>query len=76
MSPRHALVGDAIDDELSSACDTSCHAPSAKLERRHSREFLSPAPHSRERQSTLHGAIFSLSATVLGGGILSLPFVQ
>ena len=43
-------------------------------QRRGSREFIYPAPQSHQRQSTLHGAVFNLSATILGGGILTLPF--
>lgn len=48
--------------------------PFAVPVRKVSREYLFPAPQSRQRQSTLYGAIFNLSASILGGGILSIPF--
>lgn len=37
-------------------------------------EFLYPPLMSSQRQSSLSGAVFNLTATILGGGILSLPF--
>jgi len=37
-------------------------------------EYFNPPPYSSERQSSLSGAVFNLTATILGGGILSLPF--
>mmetsp|Transcript_5528 Transcript_5528/g.7619 ORF Transcript_5528/g.7619 Transcript_5528/m.7619 type:complete len:490 (+) Transcript_5528:240-1709(+) len=37
-------------------------------------EFINPVPGSDERQSGVFPAIFNLSSTILGGGILSLPF--
>ena len=49
------------------------HEP-IKPVRKESREYLYPAPQSRQRQSTLYGAIFNLSASILGGGVLSIPF--
>lgn len=42
--------------------------------RNFSREFLSPDMYSSSRQATLMNAMISLITTILGGGVLSLPF--
>lgn len=47
---------------------------SVRPHRSPSLEYLSPSLHSASRSSTLYGAVFSLSSTILGGGVLSLPF--
>ncbi|KAF1328395.1 Sodium-coupled neutral amino acid transporter, partial [Globisporangium splendens] len=41
---------------------------------RRSHEFFSPGPHSKERTATASSAIFNLVSTIIGGGILSLPY--
>lgn len=39
-----------------------------------SHEFFSPGPHATTRTATAPSAIFNLVSTIIGGGILSLPF--
>ncbi|GAB9469893.1 hypothetical protein Gpo141_00007156 [Globisporangium polare] len=41
---------------------------------RKSHEFFSPGPHSSERTVKAPSAIFNLASTIIGGGILSLPY--
>ncbi|KAF1334983.1 Sodium-coupled neutral amino acid transporter, partial [Globisporangium splendens] len=41
---------------------------------RGSHEFFSPGPHSSERTVTAPSAIFNLASTIVGGGVLSLPY--
>ncbi|GAB9469892.1 Sodium-coupled neutral amino acid transporter [Globisporangium polare] len=41
---------------------------------RKSHEFFSPGPHSKERTATARSAVFNLVSTIIGGGILSLPY--
>lgn len=44
------------------------------MQRTLSREYLSPSMYSTQRQATLGNAIISLITTILGGGVLSLPY--
>ena len=37
-------------------------------------ETLSPGPRSPSRKSTLPAAVFNLVSTIIGGGVLSLPW--
>ena len=59
--------------DVTTSASTSDDIQRSQITRRISREYVYPPPQSSERQATLRGAIFSLSATILGGGILTLP---
>lgn len=41
---------------------------------RGSHEFFSPGPHSKERTASARSAVFNLVSTIIGGGVLSLPY--
>ncbi|TMW56397.1 hypothetical protein Poli38472_006407 [Pythium oligandrum] len=45
-----------------------------RYERKGSREYFSPGPHSKERTATSRSAVFNLVSTIIGGGVLSLPY--
>ncbi|DBA04061.1 TPA: hypothetical protein N0F65_009408 [Lagenidium giganteum] len=41
---------------------------------RSSHEYFSPGPHSKLRTGTAASAVFNLVSTIIGGGVLSLPY--
>ncbi|CAK4079684.1 unnamed protein product [Aphanomyces euteiches] len=41
---------------------------------KHSYEFFFPSPHSKARQTTVKSAVMNLVTTLIGGGVLLLPF--
>lgn len=60
--------------EMHSPPHACAECSATRLTRASSVEYLSPSLHSSLRHASLHAAVYALCGTILGGGVLSLPF--